>query len=81
MIFLHRSVYGTYTQDQYLHDIELMRFVPPKAVFENYTLNPANTGFCVPSGTCMDSGVLNISVFKQGKPSLRLNASLFFFFF
>ncbi|XP_064607931.1 lysosome membrane protein 2-like [Liolophura sinensis] len=63
-----RSVYGTYTQDQNLYDIELLRFVPPKAVFENHTLNPANTGFCVPVGTCLDSGVLNISVFKQGAP-------------
>uniref|UniRef100_A0A1A7YQ99 Scavenger receptor class B, member 2 n=1 Tax=Iconisemion striatum TaxID=60296 RepID=A0A1A7YQ99_9TELE len=65
---LCRSLYALYTEDVMVKGILGYRFVPPKEVFANLTVNPANTGFCVPAGNCLGSGVLNVSVCKQGAP-------------
>lgn len=46
------------------------RFVPPSSVFANLTVNPDNAGFCVPAGNCLGSGLLNVSVCKEGKTML-----------
>ncbi|XP_064415855.1 lysosome membrane protein 2c isoform X2 [Latimeria chalumnae] len=65
---LCRSLYATFDSNIDVKGISAFRFVPPPDVFANATLNPANDGFCVPAGNCLGSGVLNVSVCKQGAP-------------
>lgn len=65
---LCRSLYALYEEDVTVKGIPGYRFVPPSEVFANMTVNPANTGFCVPAGNCLGSGVLNVSGCKQGAP-------------
>ncbi|XP_035246443.1 lysosome membrane protein 2c [Anguilla anguilla] len=65
---LCRSIYAQYEKDVSVLGIPAYRFVPPSEVFANHTLNPANAGFCVPAGNCLASGLLNVSVCKQGAP-------------
>uniref|UniRef100_A0A3B5LFK3 Uncharacterized protein n=1 Tax=Xiphophorus couchianus TaxID=32473 RepID=A0A3B5LFK3_9TELE len=65
---LCRSLYAIYTNDVTVKNIPGYRFVPPFEVFANMTVNPANAGFCVPSGNCLGSGLLNVSMCKQGAP-------------
>ncbi|KAJ8338941.1 hypothetical protein SKAU_G00357270 [Synaphobranchus kaupii] len=65
---LCRSIYAQYEKDVSVRGIPAYRFVPPSEVFANFTVNPANAGFCVPPGTCLPSGLLNVSVCKQGAP-------------
>ncbi|XP_066501918.1 lysosome membrane protein 2c isoform X2 [Hoplias malabaricus] len=64
---LCRSLYATFDSELNVMDIPAYRFVPPSAVFANVTVNPDNAGFCV-DGKCLGSGLLNISVCKQGAP-------------
>ncbi|MGH0121677.1 UNVERIFIED_CONTAM: hypothetical protein FKN15_076273 [Acipenser sinensis] len=64
----HRSLYATFEKEVHVKGIPAYRFVPPKEVFANITVNPANAGFCVPAGNCLGSGLLNVSVCKQGAP-------------
>ncbi|XP_038139578.1 lysosome membrane protein 2c [Cyprinodon tularosa] len=65
---LCRSLYAVYTDDMIVKGIPGYRFAPPFEVFANLTVNPANTGFCVPAGNCLGSGLLNVSMCKQGAP-------------
>ncbi|XP_060923817.1 lysosome membrane protein 2c [Limanda limanda] len=65
---LCRSLYTLYEGDVTVKGINGYRFVPPSEVFANMTVNPANAGFCVPAGKCLGSGLLNVSVCKQGAP-------------
>ncbi|XP_072227878.1 lysosome membrane protein 2c [Leuresthes tenuis] len=65
---LCRSLYALYEDDVTVKGIPGYRFVPPSDVFANQTVNPANAGFCVPAGNCLGSGLLNVSLCKQGAP-------------
>ncbi|KAF7661796.1 hypothetical protein LDENG_00254830 [Lucifuga dentata] len=65
---LCRSLYAEYVEDVTVKGIPGYRFVPPSKVFANLTVNPANAGFCIPAGNCLGSGVLNVSLCKQGAP-------------
>ncbi|BFZ15099.1 hypothetical protein BsWGS_18137 [Bradybaena similaris] len=46
--------------------IELDKFVAPDIMFANATVNPYNKGFC--TSDCLPSGLLNVSVCRQGAP-------------
>ncbi|KAM3874528.1 lysosome membrane protein 2c [Diretmus argenteus] len=65
---LCRSLYAQYAEDVNVKGIPGYRFTPPSKVFANQTVNPENAGFCVPAGNCLGSGLLNVSVCKQGAP-------------
>uniref|UniRef100_UPI0037E9968B lysosome membrane protein 2c n=1 Tax=Semicossyphus pulcher TaxID=241346 RepID=UPI0037E9968B len=65
---LCRSLYALYEEDVTVKGIPGYRFSPPSMVFANHTVNANNAGFCVPAGNCLGSGVLNVSVCKQGAP-------------
>lgn len=45
-------------------EIHAYRFSPPSEVFANST---ENAGFCVPPGNCPGSGLLDVSVCKEGE--------------
>ena len=47
--------------------IQAYRFAPPADVLMNPTDNPANQGFCVPAGDCLGTGVLKVSVCREGR--------------
>ncbi|XP_051866189.1 lysosome membrane protein 2-like [Pristis pectinata] len=65
---LCRSLYGTFEQELSVKGIPVFRFVLPNEVFANTSENPANSGFCVPADNCLGTGVLNVSVCRQGAP-------------
>ncbi|KAI4887791.1 hypothetical protein NFI96_005766 [Prochilodus magdalenae] len=64
---LCRSLYATFESEVSVLGIPAFRFVPPSEVFANMTVNPDNAGFCT-GGNCLGSGLLNVSVCKQGAP-------------
>ncbi|KAG8454271.1 hypothetical protein GDO86_000786 [Hymenochirus boettgeri] len=65
---LCRSIYAVYESSETVKNIPVFRFSPPANVFANASINPQNSGFCVPAGNCLPSGLLNVSSCKQGAP-------------
>ncbi|KAE8630968.1 hypothetical protein XENTR_v10001036 [Xenopus tropicalis] len=65
---LCRSIYAVYESSENIKDISVFRFSPPASVFANVSVNPQNKGFCVPEGNCLPSGLLNVSICKEGAP-------------
>ena len=51
--------------------IQAYRFAPPVDVLQSPKDNPANEGFCVPAGDCLDTGVLKVSVCREGEGPVR----------
>uniref|UniRef100_A0A8C5CS20 Uncharacterized protein n=1 Tax=Gadus morhua TaxID=8049 RepID=A0A8C5CS20_GADMO len=65
---LCRSIHLGYVKDVEVKGIQAFRFAPPGDVLMNPTDNPANQGFCVPAGDCLGTGVLKVSVCREGAP-------------
>ncbi|XP_040822664.1 lysosome membrane protein 2 isoform X1 [Ochotona curzoniae] len=60
-----RSVYVTFSGYESVQGVPALRFRVPEEILAN---NSANAGFCLPEGNCLGSGVLNVSVCKNGAP-------------
>ncbi|XP_067848532.1 lysosome membrane protein 2-like [Heptranchias perlo] len=60
-----RSLYVMFEKELEVKGIKAYRFVIPKEIFASD--HPDNKGFC-PSENCHSSGVLNISICRQGAP-------------
>lgn len=71
MCFLLRSIHLAYVKDVEVKGIQAYRFAPPSDVLMSPKDNPTNAGFCVPAGDCLGTGVLKVSVCREGK---RLSA-------
>ncbi|KAJ8285210.1 hypothetical protein GJAV_G00023570 [Gymnothorax javanicus] len=65
---LCRSIHLAYEKDVVVKGIPAYRFAPPQDVLASPEHNPANAGFCVPAGKCLSTGVLKVSVCRQGAP-------------
>lgn len=65
---LCRSIYAVYEASDSVKGVPVFHFSPPAKVFANLSINPDNAGFCVPKGNCLPSGLLNVSMCKQGAP-------------
>ena len=78
----NRSVYITFSDFESVQGLPALRYKVPAEILANTS---DNAGFCVPKGNCLGSGVLNVSVCKNGKNSERghgqegLDAGLVFF--
>lgn len=62
-----RSIHLAYVEDVEVKGIQAYRFAPPADVLMNPKDNPTNAGFCVPAGDCLGTGVLKVSVCREGK--------------
>uniref|UniRef100_A0A3B4WZ59 Scavenger receptor class B, member 2a n=1 Tax=Seriola lalandi dorsalis TaxID=1841481 RepID=A0A3B4WZ59_SERLL len=65
---LCRSIHLAYVEDVEVKGIQAYRFAPPSDVLMSPEDNPANKGFCVPAGDCLGTGVLKVSVCREGAP-------------
>lgn len=65
---LCRSIHLAYVEDVEVKGIQAYRFAPPNDVLMNPKENPTNAGFCVPAGDCLGTGVLKVSVCREGAP-------------
>ncbi|KAK0143458.1 Lysosome membrane protein 2 [Merluccius polli] len=65
---LCRSIHLGYVKDVDVKGIQAYRFAPPSDVLMSPAENPANEGFCVPAGDCLGTGVLKVSVCREGAP-------------
>uniref|UniRef100_A0A8C0RQD3 Scavenger receptor class B member 2 n=2 Tax=Canis lupus familiaris TaxID=9615 RepID=A0A8C0RQD3_CANLF len=59
------SVYITFSDFKSVQGLPAFRYKVPGEVLANTS---DNAGFCVPKGNCLGSGVLNISICKNGAP-------------
>ncbi|XP_045329656.1 lysosome membrane protein 2 [Leopardus geoffroyi] len=60
-----RSVYITFSDFESVQGLPAFRYKVPREVLANTS---DNAGFCIPKGNCLGSGVLNISICKNGAP-------------
>ncbi|XP_068166979.1 lysosome membrane protein 2a [Antennarius striatus] len=65
---LCRSIHLAYVEDVEVKGIQAYRFAPPMDVLMSPKENPTNEGFCVPAGQCLGTGVLKVSVCREGAP-------------
>uniref|UniRef100_A0A7N6C3N0 Scavenger receptor class B, member 2a n=1 Tax=Anabas testudineus TaxID=64144 RepID=A0A7N6C3N0_ANATE len=65
---LCRSIHLAYVEDVEVKGIQAYRFAPPSDVLMSPKDNPTNEGFCVPAGDCLGTGVLKVSVCREGAP-------------
>lgn len=59
-----RSVHITFSGFETVEGLPAFRYKVPAEILANTS---ENAGFCIPEGNCMDSGVLNVSICKNGK--------------
>lgn len=65
---LCRSIHMRFEKEVEVKGIPAYRFTPPRAVLASGTNNPENEGFCLTPKKCLDDGVLDVSVCRQGAP-------------
>ena len=61
----NRSVYITFSDFESVQGLPALRYKVPAEILANTS---DNAGFCIPKGNCLGSGVLNVSVCKNGAP-------------
>ncbi|KAF6132714.1 scavenger receptor class B member 2 [Phyllostomus discolor] len=59
------SLYITFSNFESVQGLPAFRFKVPEEILANTS---DNAGFCTPAGNCLGSGVLNVSVCKNGAP-------------
>lgn len=75
----NRSLYITFSDFESVQGLPAFRYTVPEEILANTS---DNAGFCIPKGNCLGSGVLNVSVCKNGKDNIIMsvwNARLLFF--
>lgn len=72
-----RSIHLAYVEDVEVKGIQAYRFAPPNDVLMSPKNNPANEGFCVPAGDCLGTGVLKVSVCREGELVPKFPPALF----
>uniref|UniRef100_A0A8C6QPV0 Scavenger receptor class B, member 2 n=1 Tax=Nannospalax galili TaxID=1026970 RepID=A0A8C6QPV0_NANGA len=60
-----RSVYITFSDFERVEGLPAFRYKVPAEILANTS---ENAGFCLPEGNCLGSGVLNVSICKNGAP-------------
>uniref|UniRef100_A0A8C3X327 Scavenger receptor class B member 2 n=1 Tax=Catagonus wagneri TaxID=51154 RepID=A0A8C3X327_9CETA len=60
-----RSVHITFSDFERVQGLPALRYEVPAEILANTS---DNAGFCIPKGNCLGSGVLNVSVCKNGAP-------------
>ncbi|XP_054447784.1 lysosome membrane protein 2 [Pteronotus mesoamericanus] len=60
-----RSLYITFSNFESVEGLPAFRFKVPEEILANTS---DNAGFCIPAGNCLGSGVLNVSICKNGAP-------------
>nr|XP_003477701.1 lysosome membrane protein 2 [Cavia porcellus] len=60
-----RSVYITFSDYESIEGLPAFRYKVPAEILANTS---ENAGFCLPDGNCLGSGVLNVSICKNGAP-------------
>lgn len=72
-----RSIHLGYVEDVEVKGIQAYRFAPPSDVLMSPKDNPTNEGFCVPAGDCLGTGVLKVSVCREGELMPKFPLTLF----
>lgn len=65
---LCRSIHMRFEKEVEVKGIPAYRFTPPRDALASGKNNPENEGFCLTPKNCLDDGVLDVSVCRQGAP-------------